>query len=107
VIALEQVRAVGSGAGPEGTRPADESEAVVAAQEEIIGNVKLARAGIFGADAEANILKPAVLDGQPDRSQDLLLSGKDGNVGVAESDAFDDVPGRGHDIDQAGVAGAV
>ena len=42
VIALEQVRAVGSGAGPERTGPADESEAVIAAQEQIIGNLKLA-----------------------------------------------------------------
>ena len=52
---------------------------------------------------EADILEAAVLDGEAYRTDYFFLTGEDGDVGVAEGEAVNDVVGRGHDIEEAVV----
>ena len=69
VVARQRVRAVRAGAGPQRAGPADQAEAIVAAEEEVVGDVEVARAGVLGPDAEADVLEAAVLDRQADRAR--------------------------------------
>jgi len=73
--------------------PADEAEAVIAADEQVVGDVEIVRPGELGPDAEADVFKAAVLDGEADGAGYLFLPGEDRNVGVTESQAFKDVIG--------------
>ena len=75
VVAGEQVRAVRPGAGPQRPGPADQPEAIVAAEEQVVGDVEVARARVLGPDAEADLLEPAVLDRQRHGTGHVLAAG--------------------------------
>jgi hypothetical protein len=67
---------------PLDTTPANKAEAIVASEEEIIGDVEIAGAGIFGPDAEADVFKAAVFSGEPDCAEDFFLAGENSDIGV-------------------------
>lgn len=107
VVAGEQVGGVGANVAPAGAGPAEEAEAVVAAEEEVVGDVEIGGAGVFGPDAETDVFEAAVFDGEVGGAGEFLFAGKDGDVGVAEGEAVEDVVGGADDVEQDVVAGAV
>ncbi len=108
VVAEHLVRAVGADRAPQGAGPADEEIALLgAAEEDVVGDVEVGRAGVLGPDAEADVLEAAVLDGEADGAELFLAAGEDADVGVADGDAVEDVIGGGHHVKHVVVAGAV
>ena len=90
-----------------GLIPTDEAHLVFAAEEEIVGDEEVAGIGVFGPHAGADVLEAAVADREGDRAHHFLLAGEEGNLGVAEGQAFEDVVVRGHDVEELVVARAV
>src|SRR5207244_2620273 len=73
----------------------------------IVGDVEIARTRVLGPDAKTDIFKAAVLDRKTDRSEDFFLAGEDGDVGVSESEAIEDVIAGSHHVEEPMVAIAV
>ena len=108
IIAADFVRAVGAGAAPQRAGPADQQVALLdTAEKDVVGNIEVARSGVLGPDAEADVLEAAVPDGEADGAVHLLESREDGDVGVAEGKSVEDVMGGSRDVEQAVVARAV
>ena len=107
VVTREQVRRVRADIAPSRSGPANKAVAVVAAQEQIVGNIELSRARVLRPDAESHVLEPAVAYRQIRRARKLLLAGEHRHVGIAEGDAVEDVVGRADDIEQHVIARAV
>jgi hypothetical protein len=103
VIADEQM----GGVRRDVARPADHAEAIVAAEKEIVGDIEVARSGVFGPNAKPDVFEAAILDGESGGSENLFFSCKYGDVSVAESEAVEDVVRRGHDLKQDVIACAV
>ena len=108
VVAADFVGAVGSGATPQRTGPADQQIALLeSAEEDIVRDVEVARSGVLGPHAEPDVFETTVLDGESHCSGNALEPREDGDVGVPEGDPVEDVMGRGTDIEQAVVARAI
>jgi hypothetical protein len=101
------VRGVRAGAGPQRPRPADQPVAIEPADEKIVGDIEVARAGELGPHAEADVFETAVLHCQTHGPCQLLLAGQNGDVGISERQSFDDVMARPHHVQQRVVAVAV
>ena len=72
--------------------PADQKVARLGtADKDIVGNVKVARPGIFGPHAEADAFEARILDRQSDRPDHLFHAREDRDVGVAEGDAIENM----------------
>ena len=87
--------------------PADEAEAIVAAEEQIVGDVEIAGAGVLGPDACAHVFEAAILHRESDGAQHFFLAGEDRDVGVAKREAVEDVIARRHHVEQPRIAVAV
>ena len=90
-----------------GLIPADETHLILAAKEQIVGDEEVARIGVFGPDACADVFEAAIAHREADRAHHFLIAGKDSNFGVAERETFEDVVMRRHDVEQLVVARAV
>ncbi len=105
VIAADFVGAIGASTTPKGASPSDEQVALLdAAQKDVVGDIEVARSGVFGPDTEANVFEATILDGEANRTGYRFESGEEGDIGVAESESVEDVVGGGADVEQAVVA---
>ena len=68
---------------------------------------KVARIGVLGPDADADVFETAVAHREGDRAHHFFLAGEESNLGIAERQAFEDVVLRRHDIEQLVIARAV
>ena len=108
IVTADFVGAVGADTGPVSAGPPDEQVALFEApDEDVVGDVEVARSGIFGPDTEPDILEAAVLDRQSDRPQYVLEAGEDGDVGVAKRKPVEDVVSGCADVEEAVVARAI
>ena len=92
---------------PERAGPAGQVPRIVAAEEDAVGDVEVARAGEVGEHAHADVLEAAALDGQSLRAGDELRAGPDRDLGVPEGDPLEVVVVGGLDVEQVEVAAAV
>src|SRR5262245_16181772 len=81
--------------------------AVVSSQKHVVGNIKVARPSVLRPDSKTDILKSAILDRESDGAENFLLPCKNGDIGVAQSEAIEDVVVRRHHIEQPMIAGPV
>ena len=108
VVAADLMGAVRAGAAPQRSRPPHEQVPLLgAAEEDVVGNVEVARTRVLGPDSEPDVLEAAVPDREPGSPGDILESSEYGYVRVAEREAVEDVMGRGGDIEEPVVAGSV
>src|SRR5262249_18370229 len=113
IVAGEQVRTV-SGYGPRvaarlalGAAPSEQAKAVVATQEEIVGDVESARARILCPHSKTDVLEATILHREADRAENFFLAGENSNVRVSKGEAVEDVIPRRHHVEEPMIAIAV
>ena len=107
VVAGHLVGAIRPGARPQRPGPTDQPEPIVPADEQVVRNIKVARAGKLGPHAEPDVLEAAVPDGQRDGTSHAFLTGHDRHVGVADRQPFQNVMLRRHHVEERVAARAV
>ena len=89
------------------TGPTEHAPRVVAADEDVVGNVEVARTCELRRHTDADPLDAVVADGQSLRARDVLHAGPERDFGIANREAFEDVMVGGHDVEQPERAVAV
>src|SRR5204863_9352423 len=69
VVAVDRMRAV-----QPRIRPAEDPMAIVAAEEDVVGDVEILRSGELRVDADADVFNPAVADDEPRGASDVFHS---------------------------------
>ena len=95
---------IGTGTSPHRTGPADHPKTILAAKDQIIGNVEIAGPGIFSPNSKAHALKSTILHCQTNSTHHFFLTGKNSHVGVAKGEPIKNVIARCHHIEQAMIA---
>ena len=92
---------------PHRAGPADHPFGIVAADEDVVGDVEVVRTGIVGPHASTDVLEAAALDGQPFRSNQELCAGENAVLGVPERDPLEVVMVSPAHVEQCEVTVAV
>ena len=92
---------------PELPAPSAQVIGIVAAEEPVVGDVEIARTGPVGPDAQIDVLESATLHRQAFRPGAELRARPDGDLGVAEGQAFEIVVVRRLDVEQIEIAAAI
>jgi hypothetical protein len=80
---------------------------IFAAEEEIVGDEEVSRAGILRPHAYADVFEAAVAHGESDGAHHFLLAGEDSYFGVAEGETFEDVVLTGDNVEELVISRAV
>src|SRR6266540_3537779 len=85
-------------------RPADQPVPIITTEQNIICDVKILRPRVFGRNADADILHPAVPHHQPAASEHVFQPCVESDVGVANGNAFEVVVIRRHHVEEPEIA---
>src|SRR5215467_7819761 len=80
---------------------------IVAANEIVVGDVEVARAGIVREDADIDVFKPAVLHRKPLGAHDELRAGPDADIRIPDGNSLKVVVIGALDVEQVKVAVAI
>ena len=83
-----------------GLVPADQAVTVVAAQDDVVGDVEILRAAYCGVTADAHVLDAAVPHREAFAARHVLQPGEESDVGVADRESLENVVVGGHDVEE-------
>jgi hypothetical protein len=87
--------------------PTHQARGIIAADKNVVGDIKVARPTPVAEDAAPDAFQPRVFQSKSDGPQDALAAEEEGYVGIADSNPFEVVVIRSRKVEQNSVASAV